>query len=112
MPKKINVMRNFLQCSMAIFGDKGKYCITFKKDQTDFQLFQRKYLHDFKVHVSVHDYERAFGLSVDEIGQFLVASRGNIYCFDSYNYKLLQKLDDVASVRRHRHGAMRNQDDI
>jgi hypothetical protein len=30
VPELKNVMVNFLKCSMAIFGDKSKYCITFK----------------------------------------------------------------------------------
>ena len=32
IPKKTNVMINFLECSTALFGDKGIFCITFKQN--------------------------------------------------------------------------------
>jgi len=58
---------------MAIFGDKGKYCITFKENQKNFYLFKRKYVNDFKVHINTYNFEKSFGLAMDELNCFLVA---------------------------------------
>jgi len=34
-PKSVNVMLNFIQCGMIIFGEAGKYAISYKEDQPD-----------------------------------------------------------------------------
>ena len=95
MPEKTSVMINFVQCSMAIFGDKGKYCITCKQGLPDFHLFSRKYYHDFKVPISTADFEGAHGISIDAIGVLLVACRGNILCYDATTYEFKYRLVDL-----------------
>ena len=49
LPKLENVMYNFMQCSQMMFGARVRYGITYKHDQPGFQIFTRKYFHNFKV---------------------------------------------------------------
>ena len=49
MPKLENVMYNFMKCSQMMFGARVRYSITYKNDQPGFQIFTRKYFHNYKV---------------------------------------------------------------
>ena len=93
MPILKNVMINFFGCSMTVFGDKSKYCLTYKENQPSFYQLSKKYTHDFKVYVSDQNFEKAFGLSVDSIDQFLVANNEAVFVFDEETYQMRYKID-------------------
>ena len=59
LPTLKNVMMNYMHCGMMIFGEHQKFCITFKSNQADFNLYQRKMQHRFKVKVCSEDFENA-----------------------------------------------------
>jgi hypothetical protein len=44
-----NVMNNFMNCSIMMFGPKVKYGITYKSNEQSFDIYRKKYVHDFKV---------------------------------------------------------------
>ena len=46
-----NVMNNFMNCSIMMFGALGKYGITYKTNEGNFDVYRRKYIHDYKVNV-------------------------------------------------------------
>lgn len=48
IPKHISTMFNFLQCTHMFFGDAGKRCIIYKKNQPDVTVYFRKYEHNFQ----------------------------------------------------------------
>ena len=50
-PKRVNVMINFLDCSMARFCEDSTYAVTYKKNEPNFFMFSRRYAHDFKIRV-------------------------------------------------------------
>ena len=51
MPEIENVMNNFMNCSIMMFGALGKYGITYKTNEGNFDVYRRKYIHDYKVNV-------------------------------------------------------------
>lgn len=46
-----NVMYNYMRCSQMMFGPKVRYCVTYKNNQRSFDIYRRKYEHDFTVPV-------------------------------------------------------------
>jgi hypothetical protein len=40
-----NCLNNFMDCTQCIFGTKETYCITYKHNETEFQVFRQKYKH-------------------------------------------------------------------
>lgn len=40
-----------MDCSVMMYGVKGKYGITFKTNERSFDIYKRKYVHDYKVTV-------------------------------------------------------------
>ena len=91
----MNVMVNFLDCTMARFGQtESKYAVTYKANEPDFFLFSQRYKHDFKIYTSTGNHEGGFGLSVDEVDQFLVAHEGKLCSYHDKKYKLKQEIAD------------------
>jgi len=47
-------MMNYMKCNQMMFGPARLYCITYKTNQLSFDVYRRKYWHDFRVPI-VHD---------------------------------------------------------
>ena len=47
-----NVMSNYMNCNQMMFGSKVRYCVTYKTNQKSFDIYRRKYWHDFKVPIT------------------------------------------------------------
>lgn len=65
MPKLENVMYNFMNCNQMMFGSKVRYCITYKSNEKNFDVYTRKFEHDFKATVVRDNYEGSLGISVE-----------------------------------------------
>ena len=50
-PTLENVMFNFMGCNQMMFGSRVKYGITYKANQKSFDIYRRKYEHDFRIPV-------------------------------------------------------------
>lgn len=50
-PTLENVMYNYMSCSQMMFGSAVRYCITYKTNQKSFDIYRRRYEHDFCVNV-------------------------------------------------------------
>ena len=48
IPRHISTMFNFLQCTNMLFGDAGKRCIIYQRNQPDVTVYFRKYTHNFQ----------------------------------------------------------------
>ena len=68
-----NVMNNFMNCSIMMFGAKVKYGITFKTNEKSFDVYRRKYVHDFKVNTVAEDMDGSRGLPIESMDAFLVS---------------------------------------
>ena len=79
---------------MMIFGEKQKFCITYKSNQPDFVKFNRKMIHDFRVRVSTENFENAIGWNIVNKRSYLVAKPdGQVIVFDEHNYEERYRID-------------------
>ena len=67
-----NVMYNFMKCTSLIFGSKVRYGVGYKTGQTGFEIYSKKYEHNFKVNVLRRNFEKSTGLSVKSMNRTLV----------------------------------------
>lgn len=81
MPEIENVMNNFMNCSMMMFGAKGIYGITYKINEGNFDLYRRKYIHDYKVTVVDMDLDGSRGLPIESMNAFLVSKKNKVIFF-------------------------------
>jgi hypothetical protein len=52
MPELENVMNNYMNCNQMMYGKRVKFCVTYKTSQKSFDIYRRRYQHNFKVPVS------------------------------------------------------------
>lgn len=88
-PNLENVMYNFMGCSQMMFGTRVRYGITYKANQPGFQIYTRKYWHNFKVALTTNNYEGAFGSNLGNMGAYVLAERTNIGVYDQETFKLI-----------------------
>ena len=87
MPQLENVMRNFMNCTQMMFGSAVRYCITYKTNQRSFDVYRRKYEHDFRVNIRKENLEGSIGLPIEGMGMFLVSNINKIKFYDIYTYQ-------------------------
>ena len=92
-PKIRNVMNNYINCSMMLFGSKGKYGITYKQNEGNFDLYRAKYVHDFKVTVVHEDFDGSRGLPVESMKAFLVGAVDKIKFYDVNTFAEIKDCD-------------------
>ena len=80
-------MFNFMSCNQMMFGSKVKYSVTYKTNQRSFDIFRRKYWHDFKVPVADENLEQSIGLELKTMGSYLVSKIDKVIIYDSATFK-------------------------
>ena len=78
MPELENCMNNFMQCSQMMFGSAVKYCVTFKTNQKDLNIYTRQCTHDFRVYVANDNYEGQIGINILKMNCILVSNYNEI----------------------------------
>ena len=71
-----------MQCSQMMFGRKKKYCITYKEHQKSFDVYTRKYEHNFKATIVEGNCARSRGLLIPSMNAFLVSYGATIKFYD------------------------------
>jgi hypothetical protein len=92
-PELENVMFNYMDCAQMMIGPKNRYCVTYKPGQKNFNVFQAKYVHNFKVSVENLNLEGSKGLEIVSMKIFLCSRKDSVYIYDSTTYKEMGKLD-------------------
>lgn len=87
VPVLENVMYNHMQCSSLIFGSRVRYGIAYKTNTRGFDIYTRKYEHDFKVNVHSQNLERCHGVNVQTMNRCLVSKIDHIAVYDINNYQ-------------------------
>ena len=78
-------------CSNMNFDKNEVFCITYKQNQADFNIYSRKLHHNFKDVVYHDDFENALGINLDKTDEVLVCNKdGNIIVFDSASYLITE----------------------
>ena len=76
-------MNNFMDCAIMMYGTKGKYCITYKMNERSFDIYRKKYVHDYKVALhSNYDFEGSKCIPFDDLNILLVTYVDRIKFFD------------------------------
>ena len=88
-----NVMNNFMNCSVMMFGAKVKYCVTYKNNETCIDIYRRKYEHDFKVCTVEMDLDGSRGLPVESMNAFLVSKIDTIRFFDIDTFREIKQCE-------------------
>ena len=88
-----NVMNNFMNCSVMMFGAKVKYCVTYKNNETCIDIYRRKYEHDFKVCTVEMDLDGSRGLPVESMNAFLVSKIDTIQFFDIDTFREIKQCE-------------------
>ena len=92
MPILENVMFNFMTCNNMMFGSKVRYCVTYKTNQKSFDIYRRKYWHDFKVPITNENLEGSICLELQKMNSFLVSKVDTIIMYDSESF---EQIDSV-----------------
>jgi hypothetical protein len=75
-------MNNYIGCTAMLFGSLVKYGVTYKQDQPGFELYKRKYTHDFKNLIVDENFNKSYPLEVEIINSFLVSKNDKIMLFN------------------------------
>ena len=65
-----------------MFGARVRYVITFKANQPGFQVYSRKYFHNFKVAVTTNNYEGSVGSNLSLMKSYVMAEKTKIGVYD------------------------------
>jgi aspartate 1-decarboxylase len=69
-----------------MFGSRVRYGITFKANQPGFQVYSRKYFHNFKVAVTTNNYEGSVGSNLSLMKSYVMAEKTKIGVYDQENF--------------------------
>lgn len=83
-------MYNYMQCSVLMFGSRVRYGISYKTNQPGFQIYTRKYFHNFKVAISGANFEGAEGANLPTMNAYIMAEKTKIGVYDDSNFSLIQ----------------------
>jgi len=75
-----------------MFGKRVKFCLTYKTGQAGFDIYRRKYQHNFKVNVQNDNYEGSLGLELQSMNTFLVTKRDSIQLYDNKTFQMFGQL--------------------
>lgn len=99
VPELDNVMYNFMNCSQMLVGAAVKYCLTFKRNQPNFQIYSRKQYHNFKVMVSDENNEGAQGIGLPTLKSYAIANGADIGIYDMKSFKCCQRRNVHDDIR-------------
>ena len=91
-PKLENAMFNYMNCTQMMFGAKVRYCITYKTNQRSFNIYRRKYMHNFKVPMVKENLEGSKGIEFQNLGVFLVTKVDRIIIYDSNTFQEVSEI--------------------
>ena len=87
-----NVMNNFMSCTQMMFGSRAKYCITYKTNQRSFDIYRRKFEHDYKVCVVQDnlDGSKCLAMQTANMNSLLVCKNDTIRFYDIDTYQEIE----------------------
>lgn len=82
-------MFNHMKCSQIMIGPKVKYAITYKTNENCFELYRRRFEHDFKVpKITKEDFEGGISMDLPSVNSFIVAKLDKIRFFNNSTFEL------------------------
>ena len=89
-PELENVIYNKMKCTMMMFGARVRYGITYAVNQPDFQIYSRKYYHNFKVTTDTKNYEGAMGKNITSKDAFVLTYKTKIVVYDNSDLNIIK----------------------
>jgi len=86
-PTLENVMYNYMGCSTMMFGSKVRYGITYKINEKGFNIYRRKYEHEYMVNVLQENLEGAKAMEIKSMNVFLCSKIDRVVIYDSTTYQ-------------------------
>jgi len=80
-------MYNFMQSAQLMFGSKVRYAISYKQNQPGFQVYTRKFYHNFKVQISSENMEGAVGANLKMSDNYIIAEQTKISIVDPKTFE-------------------------
>lgn len=65
-----------------MFGSDGNYCITYKTNQKSFDIYRRKYVHNYAVKVVDENLDGSAGVQIQSMNAFLVSNVNVVKFYD------------------------------
>ena len=87
MPNLENAMVNFMKCNQMMFGSRVRYSITYKTNQRNFEIYTRKYTHNFRVNLRAENFEGSLGLNVKSMNIFFVTNVDEVLMYDAKTFQ-------------------------
>ena len=87
-----NVMYNYMGCSTMMFGSKVRYGITYKIGEKGFNLYSRKYEHEYMVNVLHENLEGAKLLEIKSMDAFLCSKVDKVIVYDALTFRNLGEI--------------------
>lgn len=87
-PQLENVMYNYMNCTQMMFGSKVRYCITYKTNQRSFQVYTRKFWHNFKVNIIDENMEGSKAVEFEKLGIFFATKIDKVVQYKTEGYEL------------------------
>lgn len=69
-----------------MFGSKVRYGITYKTNQKSFDIYRRKYEHNFRINVVEDNLDGSIGLPMETMNAFLVSKIDIVKFYDVDTY--------------------------
>ena len=82
IPVLENVMYNYMECSQMMIGAAKRFSVTYTSNQRQFDIFTRKYMHNFRVNVDSTNFESQKALEISSSNILLVSLTDKILIFD------------------------------
>ena len=93
MPSLENVMINFMNCNQMMYGKKVQYCITYKTNQRNFDIFSAKQRHNFRVQKTHENMEGAEGFEMSRYNIVVFYMKDKIRVYDAFTLSLKSIID-------------------
>ena len=90
-PTLENVMFNFMECDQMMFGSQRKFCITYKKNEKNFEVRTRKFNTNFRIQLDNDNFEASKGISIFSANVFIVSKDNEIFVYDSITFNKIVK---------------------
>jgi hypothetical protein len=74
-----------------MFGSKVRYGITFKTNQRSFDIYRRKYEHDFCANILEENLDRSKAIPIETMNAFMISKIDIIRFFDVDTYEELKE---------------------
>ena len=98
-------MYNYMGCSQLLFGAsdlKMSYCIPFKQDRKNFDIYRKKYAHDLLCTIIEENLDKSLSIELRRQESFMVTKVDKFVVYDSVTFveRYTINLDIKESVTR------------